>query len=108
MAPVSSASPRQGDRSPLILCAGTVVLDHVYRLRHFPKPGDKTRATEFLAIAGGCAANGAIAIRRLGGRARLAAPLGGPAGADAVGDVILARLEREGIDLVGVVRAAGM
>jgi sugar/nucleoside kinase (ribokinase family) len=84
------------------------VLDHVYRLPHFPKPGSKTRAGEFLAIAGGCAANGAIAIRRLGGRARLAAPLGGPAGADAVGDVIVARLEGEGIDLSGVTRAADM
>jgi sugar/nucleoside kinase (ribokinase family) len=84
------------------------VLDHVYRLPHFPKPGSKMRAIEFLAIAGGCAANGAIAIRRLGGRARLAAPLGGPAGADAVGDVIVARLEREGIDLSGVTRAADM
>lgn len=105
---MSSANARPDGRSPLILCAGTAVLDHVYRLAHFPKPGSKTRASEFLAIAGGCAANGAIAIRRLGGRARLAAPLGGPAGEDAVGDVVLARLEREGIDLCGVVRAAGM
>src|SRR5829696_7437958 len=108
MVPVSSASARPDRQPPFILCAGTAVLDHVYRLAQFPKPGSKTRAREFLVIAGGCAANGAVAIRRLGGRARLAAPLGGPCGADPVGDVILARLEREGIDLVGVVRAAGM
>ena len=108
MAPVSSANRQRGGRSPLILCAGTAVLDHVYRLAHFPKPGSKTRAREFLAIAGGCAANGAIAIRRLRGRARLAAPLGGPAGADPVGDVVVARLEGEGIDLSGVMRTTGM
>lgn len=108
MAPVCSASVPQAARVPLILCAGTAVLDHVYRLERFPQPGTKTRARDFLALAGGCAANAAITIKRLGGRVRLAAPLGGPAGADAVGDVIVARLEQEGIDLSGLLRVDGM
>ena len=46
----------------------------------FPPTGTKTRADDFLRLVGGCAANAAVAIHRLGGRARLAAPLGGPAG----------------------------
>ena len=94
--------------APLILCAGIAVLDHVYRLERFPGPGTKTRARDFLVVVGGCAANAAVAIARLGGRARLAAPLGGPAGADAVGDAIVAGLEREGVDAAGVVRTPGV
>jgi sugar/nucleoside kinase (ribokinase family) len=108
MAPVSSVSVRPAGRVPLILCGGTAVLDHVYRLEQFPEPGTKTRARDFLALAGGCAANAAITIKRLGGRVRLAAPLGGPAGADAVGDVIVARLAQEGIDLSGLLRVDDM
>ena len=45
-------------RAPRILCAGIAVHDHVFRLRHFPQPGSKTRAQEFIvAVGGGCAAN---------------------------------------------------
>ena len=49
----------------------------------FPVPQAKTQASEFVIISGGCAANAAVAIARLGGRARFAGPLGGPAGAGA-------------------------
>jgi sulfofructose kinase len=93
--------------SPLIVCAGIAVLDHVYRLERFPAPGSKTRAREFMIVGGGCAANAAVAIARLGGRARLVAPLGGPAGFDAAGDAIVSGLEREGVDTSGVVRMSG-
>lgn len=105
---MSLVDPSPSGGAPLILCAGTAVLDHVYRLEQFPRPGTKTRARDFMALAGGCAANAAIAIKRLGGRVRLAAPLGGPAGTDPVGDVIVARLEQEGIDLSGMLRVDGM
>jgi sulfofructose kinase len=92
--------------APNILCAGIAVHDHVYRLERFPVPGTKTRAREFVATGGGCAANAAIAIARLGGEAALAAPLGGPAGEDATGDWILANLARERVDCAHVVRVA--
>jgi sulfofructose kinase len=101
------SSDRDGP-SPLIVCAGIAVLDHVYRMERFPTPGSKTRAREFLIVGGGCAANAAVAIARLGGRARLAAPLGGPAGYDAAGDAIIAGLEREGVDASGVARTSGV
>jgi sugar/nucleoside kinase (ribokinase family) len=94
-------------RAPTILCAGIAVIDYVFALAEFPVPGTKTRANDFVVSGGGCAANAAVAIARLGGTARLAAPLGGPAGADTVGDEILARLARAGIDCSGAVRIDG-
>jgi sulfofructose kinase len=90
-----------------VLCAGIAVRDNVFRLSHFPPPGAKLRAQEFVAVGGGCAANAAVAVVRLGGRAALASPLGGPAGADSTGDLILAELAREGVDAGPCVRVAG-
>jgi sulfofructose kinase len=90
-----------------ILCAGIAVLDEVFRVREFPVPDTKVEASEFVTIGGGCAANAAVAIARLGGEVRFAAPLGGPAGDDAIGDRLVADLEREGIDCVGCMRVPG-
>ncbi len=84
--------------APRILCAGIIVLDEVFRVKDFPPPDGKAVATEHFIVNGGCAANAAIAIARLGGRAALAGPIGGPAGADANGDLVLAGLAREGVD----------
>ncbi|MGV3634669.1 MAG: PfkB family carbohydrate kinase [Pseudorhodoplanes sp.] len=93
--------------SKLIVCAGMAVIDHVYRLATFPVPGTKTRAQDFFSVLGGCAANAAVAIRRLGGQARVVSPLGGPAGRDLTGDNILAKLQHEKIDVAHVVRVEG-
>jgi sulfofructose kinase len=103
---MSGASGARARGRPRILCAGIAVHDHVYRLDRFPVPGTKTRAREFVATGGGCAANAAVAVARLGGEAALAAPLGGPAGEDAIGDWILAHLARERVDCAGVVRVS--
>jgi sulfofructose kinase len=92
---------------PTILCAGMAVLDEVFRVAGSPVPHAKTQADAFMATVGGCAANAAIAIARLGGRAELVAALGGPAGADDVGDRILAGLARERVAASGLVRVAG-
>ena len=71
-------SPESGSaHGPEVLCTGIAVLDAVFRVAQFPVPQAKTQASEFLIISGGCAANAAIAIARLGGRARFAGPLGG-------------------------------
>jgi sugar/nucleoside kinase (ribokinase family) len=94
-------------RGKLIVCAGMAVIDHVYRLVTFPAPGTKTRAQDFFSVLGGCAANAAITISRLGGRARIVSPLGGPAGRDLTGDNVVAKLQREGIDITHVVRLDG-
>ena len=83
------------------------VIDHVYRLSAFPAPGTKTRAEDFFSVLGGCAANAAIAISRLGGRTRVISPLGGPPGRDLTGDNVLAKLQYENIDVAHVVRVDG-
>ena len=94
--------------APTILCAGIIVLDEVFRVEHFPEPDGKIQAQAFFAVNGGCAANAAVAIARLGGRATLAGPLGGPPGEDSNGDRVLAALAREGVDCSGCTRVPGM
>src|SRR5262249_8881130 len=49
-----------------------------------------------------------VAVARLGGRAALAGPLGGPPGEDSNGDRGLAALAREEIDCTGCQRLAGV
>jgi len=94
--------------APAILCAGIIVLDEVFRVDRFPPPDGKVMAQEFFVVNGGCAANAAVAIARLGARVALAGPLGGPAGEDPNGDRVLAALVREGIDCAGCQRIAGI
>jgi sulfofructose kinase len=95
-------------RRSRILCTGIAVLDEVFRLDEFPASDTKAEAAEFLAVSGGCAANAAVAIARLGGEAGFAGPLGGPAGQEPISDRLLAGLKREGIDCVGCVRLDGV
>jgi sulfofructose kinase len=94
--------------APTILCAGMAALDEIFRVAEAPALHAKTQARGFLAAVGGCAANAAVAIARLGGKARLAAVLGGPAETDEIGDRILAALAREGVTAPGIVRVAGV
>jgi sulfofructose kinase len=95
-----------GAASPRILCAGMAVLDEVFRVERAPAPNSKSRASAFASVIGGCAANAAVAIARLGGAAELAAALG-EAGRDDVGDRILEGLAREAVGACGIVRVAG-
>ncbi len=94
--------------APRVLCAGIVVLDEVFRVEAFPKPDGKVQARDFFVVNGGCAANAAVAVARLGGAAMLACPMGGPAGADENGDRVLAALLREGIDCAACQRIPGL
>jgi sulfofructose kinase len=93
---------------PEVVCTGIAVLDAVFRVARFPVPEAKTQASELMFISGGCAANAAVSIARLGGRARFAGPLGGPAGAEAIGDRILAALAVEQVDTAWCPRVPGV
>jgi sulfofructose kinase len=95
------------DRAPCILCAGIIVLDEVFRVDEFPQPDGKVQARGFFVVNGGCAANAAVAIARLGGRASLAGPMGGPAGEDENGDRVLKALTREKVDCAACQRIDG-
>jgi len=92
-------------KKPKILCAGIAVQDIVMRVQDFPAPGMKVPASEFIITGGGCAANAAVTIARLDGRAAFAGPLGAPD--DAISSRIIADLGKEGIDCGGVVRVRG-
>ena len=99
---MSSAKP-----APRILCAGIIVLDEVFRVEEFPEPDGKVQANGFFVVNGGCAANAAVAIARLGGRAALTGPMGGPAGEDENGDRVLKALARENVDCAACQRIDG-
>ena len=75
------------------------------RVESFPPPGAKVSASEFIITGGGCAANAALAVARLNGRAVFAGPLGGKD--DAVSERILVDLTAEGVDCSGVARVDG-
>jgi sugar/nucleoside kinase (ribokinase family) len=92
------------ERQPRILCAGIAVLDEVFRVRQVPAIDSKTDASAYISISGGCAANAAIAISRLGRRASIAGPLGD----DKTADRILEGLVSEDIDCSGCVRGPVM
>ena len=105
---MTSTDDSAARRAPPILCTGIIVLDEVFLVERFPEPDAKTQAKQFFAVNGGCAANAAVAIARLGGRAMLAGPLGGPSGEDSNGDRVLAALAREQVDCTGCQRIAGL
>jgi sugar/nucleoside kinase (ribokinase family) len=96
------------DPRPRILCTGIAVLDEIFRVDEFPPADGKAQASEYVAVGGGCAANAAIAIARLGGQASFAGPLGGPAGREPASDRILAGLVQDGVDCSGCVRVDGV
>ena len=96
------------ERAPRILCAGIIVLDEVFRVDEFPRPDGKVQAKDFFVVNGGCAANAAVAIARLGGRSFLAGPMGGPAGEDDNGDRVLKALTRERVDCSACQRIGGL
>src|SRR5579872_1616397 len=75
------------------------------RVKNFPEPGTKIHASDFIVTGGGCAANAAVAIARLGGNTRFAGPLGDDN--DTISTRIIADLLAEGVDCRGVARVAG-
>ena len=87
----------------MVLCAGIAVEDFLFKVDCFPAAGEKVHAEALVATAGGCAANAAIAVARLGGMARFA----GPVGSDEASGRFLDSLMRMGVDAGGVIRVEG-
>jgi len=86
-----------------ILLCGIAVSDFVFKVETMPREPRKYFTYEAAITGGGCAANAAVAIARLGGETLLAARLGD----DPVGDLIASALEAEGVDLSLTDRAEG-
>jgi sulfofructose kinase len=78
-----------------IICVGHAALDRIYRIEAFPPEPTKVRALEHVEAGGGMAANAAVAVARLGGKAELWSRTGD----DAAGSAIRAGLRAEGVDV---------
>jgi sulfofructose kinase len=78
-----------------IICVGHAALDRIYRIEAFPPEPTKVRALEHIEAGGGMAANAAVAIARLGGKAELWSRTGD----DAAGAAVRAGLQAERVDV---------
>jgi sulfofructose kinase len=85
-----------------VICLGVATLDQIFEIDVLPAFPAKTTAQRFVVTGGGMAANAAVAVQRLGGRASY----WGRMGTDLVGDQVLALLLREGVDVTHVHRIA--
>lgn len=77
-----------------VLICGVATVDFVFYVDSFPDRAEKYRARDVAIVGGGCAANAAVAVARLGGEAVLAGRLGD----DRIGDMVEADLQAEGVD----------
>jgi sulfofructose kinase len=81
--------------APAIVCVGLSAWDLTWEVPALPAPGAKVRATNFRDGGGGMAANAAVAVARLGGRARFWSR----AGDDVTGRAMHAELAALGVDV---------
>ena len=86
-----------------VALVGLALLDHVFAVERLPAAPGKHFATGHRAVVGGIAANAALAVARLGGRARLF----GRVGDDAAGREVRAALAAGGVDCAGLATARG-
>jgi sugar/nucleoside kinase (ribokinase family) len=82
-----------------VLCAGIVVADHVCTpVSHVPAAGELVMADGMLLTIGGCAANAAVDLTKMGVRAAVA----GRVGADAFGRLVTELLHENGVDVSAI------
>jgi sugar/nucleoside kinase (ribokinase family) len=86
-----------------VLCAGIVVADHVCTpITHVPAAGELVMAESMLLTIGGCAANAAVDLAKMGVRSAVV----GRVGTDAFGRIVLEMLREARVD-VALIRASG-
>ncbi len=87
------------------LCVGQLVADIVVRpVRSLPPPGRAEPVEDVELVSGGCAANTAAVLAKLGAEARLSALVG----RDALGDAALADIKAAGVIVDAVGRVDGL
>jgi sugar/nucleoside kinase (ribokinase family) len=85
--------------SPQVLCAGIIVADHVCNpISHVPEAGELVTTERMLLTIGGCAANAAVDLVKMGVRATVAGRVGG----DIFGRVVSELLRENGVDVSGL------
>lgn len=79
-----------------VLCAGIVVADHVCTpISHLPAAGELVMADSMLLTSGGCAANAAVDLTKMGVQASVV----GRVGSDIFGRVVADLLREAGVDV---------
>src|SRR5438874_3649805 len=87
------------NESAEVLCAGIIVADHVSApISHLPAAGELVMADRMLLTIGGCAANVAVDLVKMGLRAAVAGRVGG----DVLGRVVADLLRETGVDASAV------
>jgi sugar/nucleoside kinase (ribokinase family) len=88
---------------PEVICLGILIADiFPSPLPSLPAPGELSLVEKYIMSAGGCAANTAACLRRLGRRVGVV----GKIGLDILGDFVLRDLHRHGIETSAVCRSA--
>jgi sugar/nucleoside kinase (ribokinase family) len=84
---------------PTVLCAGIIVADHVcYPISHVPAAGELVTTDKMLLTIGGCAANAAVDLVKMG----VAATVVGRVGSDVFGRIVADMLREHGVDASGI------
>ncbi|MBU8542766.1 MULTISPECIES: PfkB family carbohydrate kinase [Roseomonadaceae] len=91
------------DLPPIVVCLGSVVMDHTFLVQDIVQPPSKNRATGYSLGAGGLAANASVAVARLGGRC----VFWGRVGDDLNGPPLLEALAEQGVDVSHCHKATG-
>src|SRR5437588_9886705 len=79
-----------------VLCAGIIVADHVCApISHLPAAGELVMADRMLLTIGGCAANAAVDLAKMGVRSAVVGRVGG----DVFGRVVAEMLGQSGVDV---------
>ncbi len=92
------------NRPAEVLCAGILVADHVCTpIDHLPAAGELVLADRLLLTLGGCAANVAVGLSRMGVSAAVAGRVGG----DVFGRVVADLLREAGVDVSAVTVTPG-
>jgi sulfofructose kinase len=83
------------DSRPVVVCLGSVVMDHTFYVEDIVQPPSKNRARAYALGAGGLAANASIAVSRMGGNCIF----WGRVGDDLNGRPLLDALAEQGVDV---------
>ncbi len=78
-----------------IICLGNTTLDRVWPVKDLPTSSGKHRASDYLELGGGMAANAAVAVAKLGG----SVAYWGRAGDDSAGHVMKQEMAGYGVDV---------
>src|SRR5437764_4863241 len=87
-----------------VLCAGIIVADHVCTpISHLPAAGELVMADGMLLTIGGCAANAAVDLAKMGVRVAIVGRVGG----DVFGRVVTDILRDADVDVSSIKSSAG-